>query len=316
MYATNDNQQRRANDALTLLVSEMMLPLSIVEAPCFKLSTETLDPRFVVPSRKYFTTTLISQKDEVIRGKHIDILHSSKTVSLTLYLWSNCQLRGFLGIICHFMICWSLKTAMLECNRIKGRHTAENIAQCHDETITFNDIHNKILKTITDNAANVVKRCLPGIENSHVAESESDDDEDVDETTSASVDDDEIREFVTDTFLMHEHDTCFAYSIRLVVKDGMKEMGPDRKLLGKAAAIISHVPKFQTATEVLEGRIRLQSSNAMRWSSEVISIKLILRVPNDKLRLLDAPHLTLHYRSFLQGMVAVVSPFLEATNLT
>ena len=47
-YGLNDNRQCRASDAV---VAELMLPLSIVEAPSFKQFTESLDPRFVVPSR-------------------------------------------------------------------------------------------------------------------------------------------------------------------------------------------------------------------------------------------------------------------------
>lgn len=50
-YGLNDNRQCRASDALTSVVAELMLPLSIVEAPSFKQFTESLDPRFVVPSR-------------------------------------------------------------------------------------------------------------------------------------------------------------------------------------------------------------------------------------------------------------------------
>lgn len=49
-YATTDSRQSRANDALTLLVYVMILHPSVVEAPFFNLFTETLDPRFVVPS--------------------------------------------------------------------------------------------------------------------------------------------------------------------------------------------------------------------------------------------------------------------------
>lgn len=108
-------------------------------------------------------------------------------------------MRGFLGITCHFIINWSLKSAMLECKRFKGQHTAENIAHCYDETVTS---HGKIITKITDNASNVVKAMsLPGFEDASFSASDSDDDEDVDETASVSVDEDELRELVTDKFL-------------------------------------------------------------------------------------------------------------------
>ena len=123
-------------------------------------------------------------------------------------------MRGFLGIICHF-INWSLKSAMLECKRFKGWHPAENIAQCYDETVTS---HGKIITKITDNASNVVKvMSLPGFEDAYFSASDSDDDEDVDEAASVGVDEDELRELVTDTFLMQEHDTCSAHTLQKMV---------------------------------------------------------------------------------------------------
>ena len=69
---------------------------------------------------------------------------------------------------------------------------------------------------------------------------------------------------------------------------------------------MSHIQKSQTATEVLEGEIQLQCRNATRWNSEVRSIKSILRVPDDKFRLLDVHRLTIHDRSILQDMVAII----------
>ena len=64
------------------------------------------------------------------------------------------------------------------------------------------------------------------------------DDKDVSETASVSVDD-EVRELVTDTFLIQERDTCFTHTLQLVIKDGMKEIGPIKQVLAKVAAIIS-----------------------------------------------------------------------------
>ena len=52
-YAPNDSRQCRALDALICLVADNMLPLSIVESPSFRKYCLSLDPRFVVPSRKH-----------------------------------------------------------------------------------------------------------------------------------------------------------------------------------------------------------------------------------------------------------------------
>ena len=173
--------------------------------------------------------------------------------------------------------------------------------------------------TVTDNAANVVKAIsLPGFEKSGVGDTEEDDDDDDDDSAS-SADEQEFEESGENPQVVLEpaaHDACFAHTLQLVVKDGLKEIGAIKKVLAKVAAIVSHVRKSQVATEVLEGERRLQSKNATRWNSEVRSIASILRVNEDKLKSLDVPHLTAYDRKILQDMVTILRPFQEATDLT
>ena len=55
-YSSNDSRQIRSNDALTSLVAETLLPLSIVESSAFRQFVECLDPHFVVPLWKHLST--------------------------------------------------------------------------------------------------------------------------------------------------------------------------------------------------------------------------------------------------------------------
>ena len=75
---------------------------------------------------------------------------------------------------------------------------------------------------------------------------------------------------------------------------------------------MSHVRRSQSATEILDGERRLQAKNATRLKS----IMSILRVSEDKLRLLDTAHLTAHERKILEDLVGILSPFQEATDFT
>uniref|UniRef100_A0A1X7VQ34 BED-type domain-containing protein n=1 Tax=Amphimedon queenslandica TaxID=400682 RepID=A0A1X7VQ34_AMPQE len=85
-YDQNDVRQCRAIDALTSLIAENMLPLSIVESPSFRKYCHSLDPHFVVPSRKHLSTFLLAKKDEAIKSKLKYILAKAEGVSLTLDL--------------------------------------------------------------------------------------------------------------------------------------------------------------------------------------------------------------------------------------
>ena len=120
-----------------------------------------LDSWFVVPSRKHLSYTLLESKDQAITAKVKDQLHLAKGVALTLDLWSNRQMRGYVGITCHFINDnWAMQYIML-C--FWGRHTAENIAHYYDEVTSAFNISDKVTTVVTDNAYNKAFR-LPGFD--------------------------------------------------------------------------------------------------------------------------------------------------------
>ncbi len=195
---------------------------------------------------------------------------------------------------------------MLECQRFKGRHTAENIAQYYEEAVTSHGIQAKVVATVTDNASNIVKAVsLPGFKDQEPPADEVDNNSEEEDDSEDDSDDHESG-----------HNPCFAHTLQLVIKDGLKEAGAIKKVLAKAATIVAHVRKSQVATELLESERRLQCRNATRWNSEVTSIKSILTVPEDKLKSIDgAPRLSAYERAILKDMVAILQPFQEATDL-
>ena len=87
---------------------------------------------------------------------------------------------------------------------------------------------------------------------------------------------------------VREHDSCFAHILQLV-KDGskeagaingFKEAGAINKVIAKASSIyiVSHVRRSTHATEVLDGEIKLQSSKAIRWNSQLLMMRSRFRV--------------------------------------
>lgn len=84
-----------------------------------------------------------------------------------------------------------------------------------------------------------------------------------------------------------KHDGCFAHTINLVVRDGMKEAGSLRNVITRASQIVSHVRKSTISTDLLEDYRKLQAANVTRWNSEVSMIRSVLRIPEEKLNELD-----------------------------
>ena len=57
-------------------------------------------------------------------------LHLVDAIALTMDIWTNLQMKSFLGVTAHYISEWQLKSVMLSCHRVKGSHTAENIFHC------------------------------------------------------------------------------------------------------------------------------------------------------------------------------------------
>ena len=185
----------------------------------------------------------------------------AQSVCLTIDLWSNRQMRGFIGITGHCIINWTMESVMLACKRFTGRHTAENIRQQYEETVASFDIAEKITNIVTDNASNMTKAfCfdLPGFDGA-VEDAESDDDGDTnDENTQP---DESCYELLPTT----ERDACFAHTINLCVNDGLLKAGQHTtRVLGTTSKIVAYVRKSVNGTEALASEKRLQPAVATR----------------------------------------------------
>ena len=222
-------------------------------------------------------------------------------------------MTAFLGVTGHYVSDWTLKSVMLECKRVKGRHTSENIRHYYEETLACYGIADKISCVVTDNASNMVKTFvnLPGY-TKMVRDTDSSDDEDGD------CDDNSIEDIDKD---IHDclplHLPCFAHTLQLVIRDGLKEAGQHLKtVISKAASIVGSIRKSIHATEILENEKRVQAQNLTRWNSQIIMIRSILNVPESKLQELELSiKLTAYERKILRELCEILGPFEEATQL-
>ena len=88
---------------------------------------------------------------------------------------------------------------------------------------------------------------------------------------------------------------CFAHTLQLVVKDGLK---------------LTH------ATDILEGEHRLQTANATHCNSQLMMIRSVVLVSEEKLDSLDLPtKLTQYDWNILTEACDILAPFEEVTDL-
>ena len=107
-----------------------------------------------------------------------------KYVSLTSNIWTSRQAEGFMTVTCHYVTNdWKLTSAVLETVSLSGSHTAEHITKELGRVADQWSINAKIACIVSDNASNGI----------------------------AAV-----------TLLGWRHLPCFAYTLNLIVKEGMK----------------------------------------------------------------------------------------------
>ncbi|CAC5368390.1 unnamed protein product [Mytilus coruscus] len=153
------------------------------------------------------------------------------------------------------------------------------------------------------------KLCVQNVYNTY----EKSENESGDESDSESEIDDFNVELPDDNFPTLGH--CFAHTLQLVVKDGLKDTSNSLKtVISKAANIVKFVRKSVNASDILENEKRLQSDNATRWNSQIIMIRSILAVPEEKLAKTGASvQLSPYERKLLKELCSILKPFEDAT---
>ena len=176
-----------------------------------------------------------------------------------------------------------------------------------EETIAPYDLTHKISAIVTDNAANMVKAfSLPGMEILDEADSDDDDPEGNDIT----------QPIVTDHFdqLPYEQIGCFAHTLQLTVKDGLKDAGHLKTVIAKVTSLVAHVRRSCSATEALEGCLKLQPANQTRWNSQLKTLRSLLRVPRDEIDKSQCANPTVYEMKLTSELCDILQPFEEATD--
>ena len=156
-YARGSPQCQKLDTALVAMVTLDIQPLSVVEDTGFRKFVQALDPRYLPPSRRTMTRSLLPDVYESVRSVLSEELASVQYVALTSDLWTSRQTLGYITVTCHYIdSAWNLKSAVLATNNLVENHTASNIA---DELKRVTDnwhISDKVVAVTTDNGANIV----------------------------------------------------------------------------------------------------------------------------------------------------------------
>jgi len=263
-----------------------------------------------MPTRKHLSTKLLPQRHSQLHGKVTDLLQLARSVCATLDLWTNRQMRSYLGVTCHFIIDFRLYSVMLACKRVHGSHTGEVICQHFDEVVDSFGLTGKVEFVVTDNASNMKKafKLLDDVDFDSVDECP---DEEVDVVEPVPI------TFDQESDIQPSRISCFAHTLQLVIKDGFKNAEAVTRVLEKMARLVKHVRHSSIASDLFEGDLKLQMSNVTRWNSQLTMIRSVLRVDPSIMDRLDySGKLNLHETNIAKDLVEILAPFEWATNMT
>ncbi|XP_041821745.1 E3 SUMO-protein ligase ZBED1-like [Chelmon rostratus] len=136
-----------------------MAPINTVNNEAFKEMIKTLDKRYEMPSRNYFSKValpaLYKQCREEIRKEIADLPFYATTTDL----WSSRTMEPYMSLTIHYIDeDFEIKTRCLQTSFFPEDHTGEAIAQGLVEALASWDLQQERLVCITtDNGTNVVK---------------------------------------------------------------------------------------------------------------------------------------------------------------
>ncbi|NXS06218.1 ZBED1 protein, partial [Neodrepanis coruscans] len=165
-YQNYENKKHQElTSAVISLICEGMYPASIVDEPTFKALLRTADPRYELPSRKYFCTKAIPEKYSAVREIVLKELTEVLWCGISTDMWrSENQNRSYVTVTVHFLSsspsnCLAVNSRCLKTFEVPEDNTAETITRVLYETFIEWGINTKVFGATTDYSKDIVKAC-------------------------------------------------------------------------------------------------------------------------------------------------------------
>ena len=214
-YSFNSYQSKKITKAIGIFLVKDMRPYSLVENAGFINLVKTLDSRYQIPSRTYFSETLIPDLYNAEKGALMKDISSASSIALTTDGWTSRATESYITVTVHFIDeAWKLKNYVLVTRPMHESHTGENIGSFLKETLAeWNLTKFGQIPVVTDNASNM-----------DIAVARAD---------------------------MFPHVKCLAHTINLAAQKALGINAVSR-LLGRIRRIVSFFHRSSTAAQLLK----------------------------------------------------------------
>ena len=246
-YERTTRRWREITDSVTYCISKDMFPIYTTEKVGFRRLVETLDPRYEMPSAKYFSNTAIPALFEKTRERVVAEVTSARYYSSTTDMWTSSTMEPYLSYSIHFIDSdWNLQSRCLQTLFVPKDHNANNLSEILKETLAQWKLEpGKQVCITTDNGSNII--CA------------------------------------TTVRLMWTHLPCFGHNLHLAVVNSTKDEHRVQRALGlcrKLVSTFSHSWKKKRDLTKAQSDLGLPQHSlvtdcATRWGSQ---LKMIDRV--------------------------------------
>lgn len=149
----------RANsitNSIAMFIGKDLRPYSVMENEGFRRMLKILEPRYEIPSRKYFTETAIPALYKETSEKVQIALESSERVALTCDSWMSRAKESYVTITVHFIDDkWEMNAYVLQTRAMHDSHTSAHMAEVLQRAAEEWSLTEKDPVVVTDNATNM-----------------------------------------------------------------------------------------------------------------------------------------------------------------
>nr|XP_049462644.1 E3 SUMO-protein ligase ZBED1-like [Anopheles coluzzii] len=283
-----NSETKKVLDRMLLdLICKECLPFNLVESEIFKKFVYTLNPNYIMPTRKSLSNALLPSVYNQEFEKAKEKLSTAKAIAITSDGWTNLNQISFFALTGHYIDenC-KLSSILIECSEFENPHSGRNIANWIQGTLNKFDIEDKIVAMVTDNASNMK---------------------------------------AASTELNFCHIPCFAHTLNLIVRDAIKKsVLPVVEEVKRVVMLFKKSPKASqmladTQKKLNLDQLKMIQEVSTRWNS---GYDMLNRFYKNKIALLSCADslkmkisLESHDWEAIEQIVRVLKYFYSATNI-
>ncbi|KAJ8353682.1 hypothetical protein SKAU_G00212490 [Synaphobranchus kaupii] len=156
--AQKSARAKEITKCIAVFMAKDMRPFSVVENEGFRLLINTLEPKYHIPSRQYFSQTEIPALYKQTKEKVIQTLRQANSIAITTDGWTSRATESFITITAHVITDeWEMLSFVLQTRPLYEAHTGVHIAEILRSAVAEWELERAAcgIGVVTDNARNM-----------------------------------------------------------------------------------------------------------------------------------------------------------------